>query len=365
MRAYVLRAPGAPLCEESLALHELRGDLVRVRMLASGVCGSDLHAVDGEWTTPLPLVLGHEGAGVVEAVGPEVIDVRPGDHVVLAWQAPCRRCRQCAGGRAWLCSGTRSLEHVLPDGDVTFMAGEEPIRAYLGLGTFAECTVVPESAAIPIDPRVPSGVAALIGCAVATGTGAVLRTANVHAEESAVVLGCGGVGQAILLGLRLVGAHPIVGVDTDEGRLEQAQRLGATHCLPGDDPDLAASVRRITDGGAEHAFEAVGGQSTIELLPSLIGRGGQAVIVGMPAEGTRVSLDPFDLADQGKRVLGCNYGSTVPQLDFPRLAALYLHGRLPIDLLIGRRAPLSDADRGLADLRTAAGLRTILEPEAA
>ncbi len=162
-----------------------------------------------------------------------------------------------------------------------------------------------------------------------------------------------------------MGAHPIVAVDTDEGRLEQAQRLGATHCLRGDDPDLAASVHSITDGGAEHAFEAIGIQSTLELLPSLIGRGGQAVIVGMPAEGTRVALDPFDLADQGKRVLGCNYGSTVPQLDFPRLAALYLHERLPIDLLIGRRAPLSDADRALADLRTATGLRTILEPKTA
>lgn len=361
----MLRAPGAPLCAESLDLHELNGDLVRVRILASGVCGSDRHAIDGEWTTPLPLVPGHEGAGVVEAVGPEVSDVRPGDHVVLAWQAPCRRCRPCAAGRAWLCRGTRSLEHVLPDGDVTFRAGDEPIHAYLGLGTFAERTVVPESAAIPIDARVPPAVAALIGCAVATGTGAVLRTANVQAEESAVVLGCGGVGQAILLGLRLVGAHPIVAVDTDDGRLEQAQRLGATHCLHGDDPDLAASVDRITGGGAEHAFEAIGTRSTLELLPSLVGRGGQAVIVGMPAEGTRVELDPFDLADQGKRLLGCNYGSTVPQLDFPRLAALYLHGRLPIDLLIGCRMPLGDADRAVGDLRTATGLRTILAPEIA
>lgn len=367
VRAYVLHAPGEPLREESLALHALEGDLVRVRMRATGVCRSDLHAVDGEWTTPLPFVPGHEGAGVIEAVGPDVAGVRPGDHVVLSWQAPCRRCRACAEGRPWLCSGTLALEHRLPNGDVTFTTTGhgEPVHAYLGLGTFAEHTVVPESAAVPIDRRVPGPVAALIGCAVATGVGAVTRTAAVRAGESAVVVGCGGVGQSALLGLRLVGADPIIAVDTSPERLEQARALGATYALNGDDPDLAELVHRLTAGGADHAFEAIGLGTTLERLPALIGRGGQAVIVGMPAEGTRITLDPFELADQGKRLVGCNYGSTVPQLDFPRLARLYLDGRLPLDRLVGRRAGLADADRALGDLRAAAGLRTILEPEAA
>lgn len=366
-RAYVLNTPGAPLAEESLALRELARDLVRVRIEATGVCRSDLHAVDGEWTTPLPIVLGHEGAGVVEAVGEDVVGVRPGDHVVLCWQAPCRRCRACVAGQPWLCSGTRALEHLLPDGGVTFTRRDDaaPVHAYLGLGTFAAQTVVPESAAVPIDPRVPAAVAALIGCAVATGVGAVTRTAAVRPGESAVVVGCGGVGQSVLMGLRLVGADPIIAVDTSPTRLEHAQTLGATHTLDGRDPDLAEHVRRITGGGADHAFEAIGLAPTLEALPDLIGAGGQAVIVGMPAEGTRITLDPFALADQGKRLLGCNYGSTVAHLDFPRLARLYLDGRLPLDRLIGRRAELADADRALTDLRTVAGLRTILEPAAA
>jgi S-(hydroxymethyl)glutathione dehydrogenase/alcohol dehydrogenase len=365
-RARVLREVGAPLADEALVLHALEGDLVQVRLLASGVCHSDLHVVDGGWGAPMPMVMGHEGAGVVEAVGPAVRDVRPGDHVVLAWQAPCRRCAACAAGQAWLCSGTRSLEHVLPDGTATFATadGAQPVHAYLGLGTFAERTVVPESAAIPIDARVPPAVAALIGCAVTTGVGAVLRTAGVRAGESAVVVGCGGVGQAVILGLALAGADPIVAVDLSDARLEQARTLGAGHVLRGDDPDLAGAVARLTGGGADHAFEAVGRGSTMELLPALIGRGGQAVLVGMPAEGTRITLDPFDLADQGKRLVGCNYGSSVPSVDFPRLARLYLSGRLPLDRLVGRRMGLDQADAALVDLRAAAGLRTILDPQA-
>jgi S-(hydroxymethyl)glutathione dehydrogenase/alcohol dehydrogenase len=364
-RACVQRSPGGPLEVESVTPHGLSGDLVQVRILASGVCRSDLHATEGSWTTPVPFVPGHEGAGVVEAVGPEVEGVRPGDHVVLSWQAPCRRCRHCAAGRPWLCSGTRALEHVLPDGDRTFECDGEPVHGYLGLGTFSERTVVPESAAIPIDPRVPAAPAALIGCAVATGVGAVLRTAGVRPGESAVVLGCGGVGQSVLLGLRLAGAHPIIAVDTSPARLEQAAALGATHTIHGDDPDLASTVRALTDDtGADHAFEAIGGAKTIERLLDLVGRGGQAIVVGMPAEGTQIALDPLTLSDQSKRLVGCNYGSTIPQLDFPRLAALYLDGRLPIDRLVGRRAGLEDAGQALRDLRDVTGLRTVLLPEA-
>jgi len=366
VRAQVLERPRAPLAAAALTLPAPEGDLVRVRVLASGVCHSDLHVLEGEWPAPLPLVLGHEGAGVVEAVGPAVRDVRPGDRVVLAWYAPCRRCRQCAAGRAWLCTGTRALENVLPDGRATFAdAAGAAVHAYLGLGTFAEATLVPESAAIPIDPSVPAAVAALIGCAVTTGVGAVLNTAAVRAGDSAVVVGCGGVGQAIVLGLVLAGADPIVAVDLSEERLAHARTLGATDALRGDDPELAEHVVRLTGGGADHAFEAIGRAQTIELLPALVGRGGQAVLVGMPAAGVRASIDPLDLADQGKRILGCNYGSSVPAVDFPRLARLYARGRLPLDRLVGFRGGLGDADRALADLRDAVGLRAVLEPGAA
>src|SRR5215208_5682909 len=274
VKARVFIRPGEPLAAEELDLTEVRGDLVRVRLRASGVCHSDLHVAAGEWTTDVPLVLGHEGAGVVQAVGPGVRDVRTGDHVILSWFASCRRCEQCARGRAWLCTGTKALDNVLPDGTTSFFRQDgTPVRAFLGLGTFAEKTVVPESAAVPIPEDVPFPVAALIGCAVTTGVGAVTNTARVRPGDTAVVLGCGGVGQAILLGLSLVGANTIIAVDLSDERLAHSRTLGATHILRGDDPDLAERVRAITGGGAEHAFEAIGLPGTIELLPQLVGRG--------------------------------------------------------------------------------------------
>ncbi len=362
VRAKVFNAPGEALGDEELHLAEVRDDLVRVRLRASGVCGSDLHVADGDWTMEGPLVLGHEGSGIVEEVGPGVRDVRVGDRVVLSWFAPCRRCRNCARGLAWLCQNTKSLENTLPDGTTSFVSSDgAPVPAFLGLGTFAEATVVPESAAVPVHDDVPFSVAALIGCAVTTGVGAVVNTADVRPGDSAVVIGCGGVGQAILLGLGLVGADPIVAVDLSDERLALARELGATHALRGEDPDLVEHVRSVTGEGADHAFEAIGRAATIGMLPSLICRGGQAVIVGMPAEGVTVPLDPFDLADGGKRVLGCNYGSSMPSVDFPKLARLYASGRLPLDRLVGRTITLDAVDGALDDLRRAAGLRTVIE----
>lgn len=359
--ARVFTQPSEPLDAEELRLTEVRDDLVRVRLRASGVCHSDLHVAAGEWKVDGPLVLGHEGAGVVEAVGPGVRDVRPGDHVILSWFAPCRRCEQCARGRAWLCTGTKALDNVLPDGTTGFFRRDgTPVRAFLGLGTFAEKTIVPESAAVPIPTDVPFPVAALIGCAVTTGVGAVTNTARVRPGDTAVLLGCGGVGQSILLGLGLVGADTIIAVDLSDERLALAREFGAAHTFRGDDPDLSDHIHAITGGGAEHAFEAIGAPATIEMLPRLIGRGGQAVVVGMTPEGIRVEFDPFDLADQGKRILGCNYGSSVPSVDFPRLARLYASGRLPLGRLIGRTVALDTVNEALEGLQRAVGLRTVI-----
>ncbi|MEV1205346.1 zinc-binding dehydrogenase, partial [Microbispora rosea] len=187
--------------------------------------------------------------------------------------------------------------------------------------------------------------------------------AGVRPGESAVVIGCGGVGQAVVLGLGLAGAQPVVAVDLSDRRLDLAAELGATHTLRGDDPALAEKVLEIT-GGAHHAFEAIGRAATIEALPGLLRAGGNAVLVGMTALGTRVSFDPFDLADQGKNILGCNYGSSVPAVDFPRLARLYLSGRLPLDRLVGAEAGLADLPAAFAGLRAGTGLRTVVRPGA-
>ncbi|WP_432519003.1 zinc-binding dehydrogenase [Kineococcus sp. SYSU DK006] len=334
---------------------------VRVAVKASGVCHSDLHVVDGDWPTEEPLILGHEGAGVVTEVGADVSDVRVGDHVVLSWFAPCRRCSDCLQGRAWTCARTRSLDNRLPDGSSPLSGADgQVIAPFLGVGAFAPEVVVGESAVVAIPEQVPHEVAALIGCSVATGVGSVTNTAGVRPGQSAVVVGCGGVGLAAIMGLRLVGAGPIIAVDLSQERLDTAQRFGATHLVRGDVEDLPARVREITGRGADYAFEAIGRAATIEALPDLVAPGGAAVLVGMTAYDTTVRIRPFDLADSAKRILGCNYGSSIAQVDFPRLARAYLAGTLPLDQLIGRRACLEEIDCALEDLRAARGLRTVI-----
>ncbi|MGX6447651.1 alcohol dehydrogenase catalytic domain-containing protein [Patulibacter sp. S7RM1-6] len=361
--AAVLDGPGSALHLEELRVDAPRAGEVAVRVRASGVCHSDLHVVQGDWPIDDPLVLGHEGAGVVEAVGPGVSGVAVGDRVMLSWFAPCRECTACAAGEAWLCRGTTALANTLPDGTSRLSRPDGgAVLPYLGLGTFSERVVAPVSAVVPAPDDVPFEVAALIGCAVTTGIGAVTNTAQVGAGRSGVVLGCGGVGLAIVMGLALVGADPIVAIDLSDERLEVARELGATVTLRGDDPDLAAHVAAATGDGPDFVFEAIGAGRTIETAIELVGQGGAAVLVGMPAAGTTATIDPFALADQGKRILGCNYGSSVPAVDFPRIARLYRTGRLPLERLLGDRRPLADAGAALSDLRAAVGLRTILVP---
>ncbi|AXG81440.1 alcohol dehydrogenase catalytic domain-containing protein [Streptomyces paludis] len=335
---------------------------VEIEVRAAGVCHSDLHIVSGDWPTDRPLVLGHEAAGVVTATGAGVTSVRPGDHVVLSWFAPCRRCRKCAAGQAWLCTGTKAVDNTLPDGGTAFTGADgERIWPYLGLGAFTGRLVVPETAAVKVPEELPFGIGALLGCSITTGVGAVVNTAGVRAGESAVVIGTGGVGLSVVMGLRLVGADPVVAVDLSAERLAAARRFGATHTLDGAREDVAAWCREHL-GGADYVFEAIGSPKVVETLPGLLTSGGAAVLVGMAATDATASFNLFDLADQGKRILGCNYGSSVGEIDIPKLARLYLAGRLPLDELIGRTRPMSEAADALDDLRTNTGMRTILEP---
>lgn len=353
---------GAGLGLEPIRVAATGAGLVRVDIRASGVCHSDLHIVDGEWPANRPLVLGHEASGVVSEIGAGVAGVSVGDHVVLSWFAPCGRCTRCASGQAWLCSGTTALDNTLPNGSTAFTdAAGEPLWPYLGLGTFTGAIVVPESAVVVVSPELPFEVGALLGCSVTTGVGAVVNTAKVPIGSTAVVIGCGGVGLSVIMGLKLVGAHPIVAVDLSPEKLGMARELGATVTLRGDEVDVAAYLQEHF-GGADFAFEAIGRVATIESLPSMLTAGGVAVLVGMTPVGARVSIDPFDLADRGKSILGCNYGSSVAKRDIPTLAALYLAGRLPLDRLIGRVRPLVEASVALDELRAGVGLRSILVP---
>ena len=365
VRAAILEEPGRPLAIDDVRLDGPRTGEVLVRMTASGVCHSDLHVRDGDWPRAGPFVLGHEGAGVVEALGQGVAgsSLAPGTPVVLTWLAPCGRCRACKTGREWLCVETGAAKHRMADGSTRLHdTGGRDIWPYCGLGTMAEQIVVPAAAAIPIPAEVPPGVAALIGCCVTTGVGAVLKTAAVRAGEAVVVIGLGGVGLSVVMGAVLAKASPIVVVDRIPAKLDLARELGATHAiLAVEDRDAALSaIRDVTGGGPDHAFEAIGLQSTIELAVESLPPGGTATLVGMTPFGERASFEVFPFVDGARRILGSNYGYAVAAVDFPRYAAEYLAGRLPIDRLIDREIDLDGIEDAFDRMRRGEGLRSVV-----
>lgn len=362
-KAAVLDAPGQPLRITTLDLADPARGEVLVRTVASGVCHSDYHVVLGEWSGPTPLVLGHEGAGVVEAVGVDVTAVEPGDHVVLSWMPYCRRCRHCLAGRPNLCELTArtSYDSVLLDGTTRLSENGEPVYSYLATASLSEYTVVPETAAIPIRKDMPLHLAALVGCAVATGVGAVLNTARVAPGSSVLVVGCGGVGLSALMGAALTSADPVIAVDRNDETLALARQLGATHTLNADRTDVLRAVRDITGSvGVDYAFEAIGLPATLELAHRATGPAGTTVVVGQVAEGATMSIDPFELSDREKRLIGSNYGSCRPPEDFPRLIDLAMRDRLDLPALIGRTIPLEDINTAFAAMSRGATGRTVV-----
>jgi len=364
MRAVILEQPGLPTRVEDLVLGAPRAGEVLVRIAASGVCHSDLHVRDADWERPGPIVLGHEGAGYVEAVGPGVSTPRIGDLVALSWFYPCLRCTHCQAGRQWLCSETRALDHRLPDGTSRLSRADgSTVLSYLAIGTFAEQTVVAADAAIPMPAGTTPEVAALIGCAVTTGVGAVLKTAQVEAGASVAVIGLGGVGLSVVMGAVVASATRIVAVDRVPEKLERARDLGATDLvLAGEPDDTAAAIRAATNGGPDYSFEAIGLPSTIELAIACLPRGGTAVLVGLTRFGARASFEAFPFVDSSQRVLGSNYGFAVAATDFPRYAELHLAGRLPVDRLIDARIGLDDVEDAFGRMRRGEGLRRVIVP---
>ncbi len=363
VRAAVLRSAGVPVELETLTLAEPRAGEVRVRILASGVCHSDLHVRDGEWPRPTPIAIGHEGAGVVDAVGPGVRSLSVGEPVALSWLVPCGACRSCRAGRPWACPDSPSFRHRLPDGATALTAaGGEAILSYCGIGTMAEATVVPVAAAIPLPDGVDAAVAALIGCCVSTGVGAVLKTAEVPAGASVAVIGLGGVGLSCVMGAALAGAGRIVAIDRVEAKLETARAVGATDGVLAADDRAAtiATLRDLTDGGPDFVFEAIGRTDTVELAIESLPLGGTAVLVGMTPFEARASFAVYPFVDGSRRILGSNYGFADPAVDFPRYARLHLDGRLPVDRLIDRRIALDDVEAAFDRLRTGDGLRQVV-----
>jgi S-(hydroxymethyl)glutathione dehydrogenase/alcohol dehydrogenase len=370
IRGAVFEGARRPLRLEHLALDPPGTGEVRVRMVASGVCHSDLHVVDGEWERPSNVVLGHEGAAVVEELGPGVAErpldapigeegLRVGDLVVLAWTAPCRLCRACARGEAWLCVAPRGAGHRLARELVRVHRSDgTPIGAYSGIGTFSTGQVVAAEAAIPIDPATPPELAALIGCAVTTGVGAVVNTARVHSGESVVVVGAGGVGLSAIMAAADAGARFVVAVEREAAKRELAISAGATHAVP---PERAmATVQDLTADGTDHVLEAIGLTQTVELAISLTRPGGTTTLVGMTPQQDRAAVDVYRFVEDGRRLLGSNYGSAVPARDFPRIAAAYADGRLPLDLLVSERIGLDGLEGAFEAMRRREGARRVV-----
>lgn len=363
IRAAVLRADGRPPVAESLTLAEPRAGEVRVRMQASGVCHSDLHVRDGDWPRPTPMAMGHEGAGIVDALGPGVHSLSVGQPVALSWLIPCGICRSCRAGRPWACLDSPSFRHRMLDGATVLRGADgEPVLSYCAIATMASATVVPEAAAIPLPDGVDPAVAALIGCCVSTGVGAVLKTAAVAPGETVAVIGLGGVGLSCVMGAVLAGASRIVAIDRVAGKLDVARAVGATDGLIASDDRSATieALRELTDGGPDYVFEAIGRVPTVELAIESLPIGGTAVLVGMTPFEARASFAVYPFVDGSRRILGSNYGFADPARDFPSYAALHLAGRLPIDRLIDRRIALDDLEDAFDRLRRGEGLRQVI-----
>jgi Zn-dependent alcohol dehydrogenase len=360
MRASVLFEQGTPLRVEELELEAPRASEVLVRMVASGVCHSCLHAADGSWAgVPVPIVLGDEGAGVVEAVGPGVTALAVGDHVILSWAPTCGRCHYCVIGRPNLCERRLPGRGLLLDGTTRMSLGGRPVYHYGHVATYASRTVVAESSAIRIDPEMPLDRAALVGCSVMTGVGAVINTAAVPAGASMAVFGVGGVGLNVVQGGALVAAHPIVAVDVKPAKLDHAQGLGATHGVNAAHEDPVAAIRRLTGRGADFTFVAVGDARAVSQACEALAPGGTCVVIGVPPTGAMVPLDVRPLVTGERVIRGSSYGSARTREDLPRLVTLYRAGRLRIDELITRRYGLDEANeafRALAAGELARGL---------
>jgi S-(hydroxymethyl)glutathione dehydrogenase/alcohol dehydrogenase len=356
----VFQGPRTPLVIEELMLDRPGPDEVRVRMMASGVCHSDLHVVDGEWERPANVVLGHEGAGVVEELGEGVESgPRVGDLVVLAWTAPCGTCPACLRGEPWLCATPHGNGHRLaPELARVRRATGEAVGTYSGVGTHATSQVVSAVAAIPVDPRTPHEVAALIGCAATTGIGAVRNTARVRPTESVVVIGAGGVGLSAIMAAAAEGARPVIAIDREAAKRELAHSVGATDAVAPE--DARTRVAELTGGGADHVFEAIGLASTVELAVELARPGGTVTLVGMTPQRDRAAIDVYRLVEDGKRILGSNYGSAVPARDFPWIATQVVEGRLPLERLVTERIALDDINIALDAMRRRDGARRVI-----
>ncbi|MCC6961154.1 MAG: Zn-dependent alcohol dehydrogenase [Dehalococcoidia bacterium] len=347
MKAAVLYAPNQPLVIENIELDEPQADEVLIKTAATGVCHSDLHFMEGKWMCPMPVVLGHESAGVVEKVGSAVTNVKPGDRVVVAFVQSCGACDNCITGRPNLCSNGQSLNRM---GRVKLNG--QPLPQFAGMSAFCEYQLVSNKACVRVPDGVPMEVAALVGCSVMTGVGAVTNTVKLQVGQTVAVVGCGGVGLNIIQGAKLAGASRIIAVDLVESKLAAAKEFGATDVVDASSGDAVAQVTGMTGGGVDYAFEAIGLMKTAQQCFAMAKRGGQAVVVGMLPLMEELTLPAAGISFLGEKgIVGSYYGSTRQTYDMPWLMELYRQKRLKIDELISRRYELGQINEAYDALK--------------
>jgi S-(hydroxymethyl)glutathione dehydrogenase/alcohol dehydrogenase len=329
-----------------------------VRTVATGVCHSDLHVLDGALPNPVPIVLGHEPAGVVEAVGSAVGHVAPGDHVIGCLSAFCGICEYCVAGRPNLCEGEATMRR--PDEPPRLARNGEPIAQFVHLSAFAERMLVHENALVRIRRDVPLDRVALIGCGVTTGLGAVFNTAEVRAGSTAAIIGCGGIGLSVIQGCRIAGAGRIIAVDTAAWKLDLASRLGATDVVDAAAGNPVPPVVELTAGGVDYAFEAIGTPPTVRQAVRMARKGGTVVMIGVVPAGINVELPGADIVLREKRILGCMMGSNRFRTDMPRYVELYRRGLLRLDEMISARLPLERVNDAFAAMRQGTAARSVI-----
>ena len=359
-RAAICRELNKPVVVEEISVDPPKVGEVTVKLAACGVCHSDLSATNGTLAMQLPLVLGHEAAGEVIELGQGVSSLSLGDHVVSSFIYMCGECRFCVAGRPVLCIEQGRAITTLPDGTVrTRDARGQPLNVFSGCGVMAEYATMHVDNLVKIDPKIPLDRAALVGCAVTTGVGAVFNTARVAPGSSVAVFGCGGVGLNVIQGARIAGAERIIAIDTLPAKLDLAKQFGATDVLLFKE-DPVKALKKLTGGGPDYAFECVGNGELAAAAYRAIRRGGVAVVVGVAKPGDSTSVRTMTLPFEEKTLTGSYFGSCVPRIDFPRMLALYMGGRLKLDELITRRYSIGEAPQAFADLESGRNARGVI-----
>ena len=358
MKAAVLREVGAPLEIEDVDISKPGPREVLVRTAATGVCHSDLHYIEGSYSHDMPVVLGHESAGVVEAVGSDVRYVEPGDHVITCLSVFCGHCEACLTGHMAIC-GNQAAVRRRPDEPPRLSQDGEPVHQFLDLSSFAEQILAHEHALVKIRKDMPLDRAALIGCAVTTGVGAVHNTAKVEVGSTVVVIGCGGIGLSCINGAAIAGAGRIIAVDTVGSKLNLAKRFGATDVVNAADGDPVGQVRELTGGGVHFSFEAIGTKTTAEQAYEMLAWGGTATIIGMIPVGQKIEIDGADLLWE-KKIQGSNMGSNRFRVDMPRYVEFYLAGKLHLDDMLSERIRLDRVNEAFAAMKTGEVARSVI-----